>query len=200
MAEREPGTSESDLVGRVSSLNRSVFMVAALAIFLGTLGAFGLGLALFTARNVDALREERSELLARVSRLEARVATGVERDDDALAETLRGELGEAIRRTRRSLEDLPAGLAALEDELDALGKDVDALLDRELAVTAIDGLSSLGQEQLLPLGRHLACFLVHPSEGTRQGSGCDLRFDPASGSWTLYARSSECRAACIDWR
>ena len=98
------------------------------------------------------------------------------------------------------LAELREEVAGLGEELDELAAEIDELAERDLAVTAQEGLSSLGQDQALPLGAHLACFLIYTNEGTPQSSACEVQLDAATGSWALWARSAECRAACVDWR
>lgn len=196
-----PGPSHSSAEERAARFQRSVWAMVALAAFLGTLGAFGLGLALWNSRDLARLEREREALRDEVARLSVLLAKPeleggeVERDDE-----LRERLREPVQETLESGQVLDGKIDALAADLELLGQDLDELLGRELAVTTFEGLSSPGRDQLLPLGVHIACFLVYTNPGTSQSSACDLQQDAFSGAWSLYARRAECRAACLDWR
>jgi hypothetical protein len=186
----EPGApvQGQGLAGRARR-ERALGWAAAIAVFLGTLGLFGFGLAWRAAREAAALRGELAALREGLASGAARAGQAAQPAAPAEPMTAEPELA-ALREE----------LADLGDALDELGAEVDELAERELALTALEGLSSLGQEQALPLGAHLACFLIYTNEGTPQSSACELQLDAATGGWTLWARSAECRAACVDWR
>jgi hypothetical protein len=196
-----PGPSHGSAEERAARFQRSVGVMVALAAFLGSLGAFGLGLALWNSRDLARLARERDALREEVARLAVSVASrelevGEVEPDDELRERLR----ESGRETRESEQDLAGKIDALAAEFELLGQDLDELLGRELVVTTVEGLASPGRDQLLPLGMHVACFLVYTNPGTSQNSACDLQHDAFSGAWSLFARRAECRAACLDWR
>lgn len=187
-------------------LQTSLWTVAALSVFLGTLGVFGLGVALWLSRDMQGMRRERDDLGERVALLEAarRPSDAADAEEGALS----GRVADFVRESSRgseerigaALEDLSRQLDVLAADVEALGEETDLLLGREPGVVLNEGLASYGQDQALPLGEHAACFLTYTRLGTSQNSACDLQHDAPSGTWTLYARSAECRAACLDWR
>jgi hypothetical protein len=190
----EPGAPlrGQGLAGRGPGRERALGWAAAIAIFLGTLGVFGFGLAWQAAREAAALRGE-------LAALREGLASGAVRAGEAAPPEQPAARAEPMT-AEPELAALREELADLGDGLDGLGAELDELAERELALTALEGLSSLGQDQALPLGAHLACFLIYTNEGTPQSSACELQLDAATGSWALWARSAECRAACVDWR